>query len=109
MLVYFLLCKSTLTLVQNIMRMREQQHNQLLRQQPMMPGQMNPMNMRPRNGMVPPNLQKTVLQNNSLYVFDICLSSLVLMIVLQISAADSAVAEEPTDADDAAPDATGSV
>ncbi|KAJ5806914.1 hypothetical protein N7474_010506 [Penicillium riverlandense] len=51
---------------QNIMRMREQQHNQLLRQQPMMPGQMNPMNMRPRNGMVPPNLQKTVLQNNSL-------------------------------------------
>jgi hypothetical protein len=52
-----------------MMRLREQQHNQLLRQQPgMMPGQM-PLNMR-RNGMVPANLQKTVLQNNTggLYV-----------------------------------------
>ncbi|KAH8431175.1 putative cAMP-dependent protein kinase pathway protein (Som1) [Aspergillus melleus] len=45
---------------QNFMRMREQHHNQLLRQQPMMPGQLN---IR-RNG-VPPNLQKTVLQNNT--------------------------------------------
>lgn len=42
------------------MRLREQQQNQLLRQQPMMPGQLN---MR-RNGMIPNNLQKTVLQNN---------------------------------------------
>ncbi|KAJ5096293.1 hypothetical protein NUU61_005649 [Penicillium alfredii] len=50
---------------QNLMRMREQQHNQLLRQQPLMPGQMGPLNMRGRNGMVPPNLQKTVLQNNT--------------------------------------------
>jgi hypothetical protein len=54
------------------MRVREQQQNQLMRQQPMMPGQM-PLNMR-RNGMhpVPPNLQKTVLQNTTgLYVQDI--------------------------------------
>ncbi|KAF9883113.1 hypothetical protein FE257_004092 [Aspergillus nanangensis] len=48
---------------QNMMRMREQQHNQLLRQ-PMMPNQMRQMNMN-RNGMIPPNLQKTVLQNNT--------------------------------------------
>lgn len=49
-----------------MMRLREQQHNnQMLRNQPMMPGQMNPLNMRARNGMVPPNLQKTVLQNNT--------------------------------------------
>lgn len=50
------------------MRLREQQQNQLLRQQPLMAGQV-PLNMR-RNGMVPPNLQKTVLQNNTagLYV-----------------------------------------
>ncbi|XHG09128.1 hypothetical protein AWENTII_012207 [Aspergillus wentii] len=46
------------------MRLREQQHNQLLRQQPMMAGQMGQLNMR-RNNMVPPNLQKTVLQNNT--------------------------------------------
>jgi len=45
------------------MRLREQQQNQLLRQQPMIPGQMGQLGMR-RNGMVPPNLQKTVLQNN---------------------------------------------
>lgn len=45
-----------------MMRIREQQHNNFLRQQPMMPGQMG--NMR-RNTMVPPNLQKTVLQNNT--------------------------------------------
>lgn len=51
------------------MRIREQQQNQLMRQQPMIPGQM-PINMR-RNPMhqVPGNLQKTVLQNTSgLYV-----------------------------------------
>lgn len=51
------------------MRIREQQQTQLMRQQPMMPGQM-PLNMR-RNPMhqVPGNLQKTVLQNTSgLYV-----------------------------------------
>ncbi|KAJ5376323.1 Transcriptional activator somA [Penicillium cosmopolitanum] len=57
---------------QALMRVREQQQNQLMRQQPMMPGQM-PLNMR-RNGMhpVPPNLQKTVLQNTTgLYVQDI--------------------------------------
>lgn len=46
------------------MRLREQQHNQLMRQQPMMPGQM-PLNVRRTGGMVPPNLQKTVLQNNT--------------------------------------------
>ncbi|KAJ5128401.1 Transcriptional activator somA [Penicillium atrosanguineum] len=49
---------------QNMMRLREQQHNQLMRQQPMMPGQV-PLNMRRNGGMVPPNLQKTVLQNNT--------------------------------------------
>ncbi|KAJ5761383.1 Transcriptional activator somA [Penicillium manginii] len=50
---------------QTLMRVREQQQNQLMRQQPMMPGQM-PLNMR-RNGMhpVPANLQKTVLQNTT--------------------------------------------
>lgn len=47
-----------------MMRLREQQHNQLMRQQPMMPGQV-PLNMRRNGGMVPPNLQKTVLQNNT--------------------------------------------
>jgi len=48
---------------QNFMRLREQQHNQFMRQQPMMPAQMN--QLRRQNGMVPPNLQKTVLQNNT--------------------------------------------
>lgn len=47
---------------QQFLRMREQQHNQFMRQQPMIPGQMN---MRRQNGMVPPNLQKAVLQNNT--------------------------------------------
>jgi hypothetical protein len=42
--------------------MREQQHNQFMRQQPMMPGQMN--QLRRQNNMVP-NLQKAVLQNNT--------------------------------------------
>ncbi|KAB8262828.1 hypothetical protein BDV32DRAFT_136269 [Aspergillus pseudonomiae] len=49
---------------QNMLRFREQQHNQLLRQQPMMPAQMQQLNLR-RNGSVAPNLQKTVLQNNT--------------------------------------------
>lgn len=48
------------------MRAREQQHNQLMRQQPMMPGQMPLGVRRAGNGMVPPNLQKTAL-NNGLY------------------------------------------
>ncbi|CAG8891746.1 unnamed protein product [Penicillium salamii] len=47
---------------QQFMRLREQQHNQFMRQQPMMPGQMG---VRRQNGMVPPTLQKTVLQNNT--------------------------------------------
>lgn len=53
-----------------MLRFREQQHNQLLRQQPMMPAQMQQLNLR-RNGSVAPNLQKTVLQNNTsgLYAF----------------------------------------
>lgn len=52
------------------MRLRESQQNPLLRPQPMMPGQMNQLNNIRRNNMVPPNLQKTVLQNNTagLYV-----------------------------------------
>ncbi|PLB37720.1 putative cAMP-dependent protein kinase pathway protein (Som1) [Aspergillus candidus] len=54
--------KNYLQHTQNIMRMREQQHNQFLRQPQMMPGQMGQLNVR-RNGVVP-NLQKTVLQNN---------------------------------------------
>lgn len=51
------------------MRLREQQHNHLMRPQAVMPGQMGQINMR-RNGVVPPNLQKAVLQNNTtgLYV-----------------------------------------
>lgn len=64
-----LLCVSgTLTdYFQNIMRMREQQQNPLFRHQPMgiMPGQMGQLNNMRRNGVVPPNLQKTVLQNNT--------------------------------------------
>ncbi|OJJ48087.1 hypothetical protein ASPZODRAFT_62484 [Penicilliopsis zonata CBS 506.65] len=48
---------------QNIMRMREQQQNHMLRQ-PMMPGQMGQLNNMRRPGMIP-NLQKTVLQNNT--------------------------------------------
>ncbi|KAJ5121150.1 LisH dimerization motif subgroup [Penicillium bovifimosum] len=47
---------------QNFQRMREQQHNQFMRQQPMMPGQMNQLR-RPNNMM--PSLQKAVLQNNT--------------------------------------------
>lgn len=50
---------------QNIMRLRESQQNPLLRPQPMIPGQMNQLNNIRRNNMVPPNLQKTVLQNNT--------------------------------------------
>lgn len=46
------------------MRLREQQHNHLMRPQAVMPGQMGQINMR-RNGVVPPNLQKAVLQNNT--------------------------------------------
>ncbi|KAJ5757083.1 uncharacterized protein N7511_007265 [Penicillium nucicola] len=49
---------------QNFMRLREQQHNQFMRQQPMMPAQLNQLR-RQNGGMVPPNLQKTVLQNNT--------------------------------------------
>ncbi|TQB68858.1 hypothetical protein MPDQ_002660 [Monascus purpureus] len=47
---------------QNLMRLKEQQHNNLFRQQPMMPAQMGQLPM--RRNMVP-NLQKTVLQNNT--------------------------------------------
>ncbi|KAL2824758.1 hypothetical protein BDW59DRAFT_82141 [Aspergillus cavernicola] len=52
---------------QNLMRIREQQQNQMLRnQQQMMPGQIGRLNnIRGGNGMVPANLQKTVLQNNT--------------------------------------------
>lgn len=49
-----------------MMRIREQQHNQLMRQQPMMPGQVPLGVRRGGNGMVPPNLQKAAL-NNGLY------------------------------------------
>ena len=45
------------------MRMREQQHNQMMRQQPMMPGQVPLGVRRSANGMVPPNLQKAALNN----------------------------------------------
>jgi hypothetical protein len=52
---------------QNLMRIREQQHNQLMRQQqPMMAGQVPLGVRRGGNGMVPPNLQKAAL-NNGLY------------------------------------------
>lgn len=47
------------------MRLREQQNHLLTRQPPLMPGQMGQLNMRGRNGMMPQNLQKTVLQNNT--------------------------------------------
>ncbi|KAL4917081.1 hypothetical protein BDW62DRAFT_218318 [Aspergillus aurantiobrunneus] len=51
---------------QNMMRIREQQQNQMFRnQQQMMPGQMGRLNNMRGNGMVPANLQKTVLQNNT--------------------------------------------
>lgn len=52
-----------------MLRLREQQQNQFLRQPAMMPGQMAQLNMR-RNGAIPPSLQKTVLQSNTagLYV-----------------------------------------
>ncbi|KAG2419818.1 hypothetical protein HFD88_004614 [Aspergillus terreus] len=56
--------KQYLQHTQNMMRLREQQHSQLLRQPPMMPAQMRQLNMR-GNAMVPPNLQKSVLQNNT--------------------------------------------
>ncbi|KAJ5935717.1 Transcriptional activator somA [Penicillium verhagenii] len=50
---------------QNMMRMREQQQNHMIRpQQPMMPAHMNPM-MRQRNGMGHPNLAKAALQHNN--------------------------------------------
>ena len=54
-----------------MMRIREQQQSQMFRnQQQMMPGQMGRLNNMRGNGMVPPNLQKAVLQNNTggLYV-----------------------------------------
>ncbi|KAL5339291.1 hypothetical protein BJX70DRAFT_397902 [Aspergillus crustosus] len=51
---------------QNMMRIREQQQNQMFRnQQQMMPGQMGRLNNMRGNGMVPANIQKTVLQNNA--------------------------------------------
>ncbi|KAL4801913.1 hypothetical protein BDV18DRAFT_67926 [Aspergillus unguis] len=51
---------------QNMMRLREQQNNQMFRnQQQMMPGQMGRLNNMRGNGMIPGNLQKTVLQNNT--------------------------------------------
>ncbi|KAL3432469.1 hypothetical protein BDV09DRAFT_205883 [Aspergillus tetrazonus] len=51
---------------QNMMRIREQQQSQMFRnQQQMMPGQMGRLNNMRGNGMVPPNLQKAVLQNNT--------------------------------------------
>lgn len=53
--------------LQNMLRYREQQANRFMPQQPMMPGQM-PLNMR-RNGVVPPNLQRAVLQNNTPALF----------------------------------------
>ncbi|KAL4875497.1 hypothetical protein BJY04DRAFT_211248 [Aspergillus karnatakaensis] len=52
---------------QNMMRIREQQQTQLLRNQgQMMPGQIRQMNNIRGNGMVPPNMKPTVLQNNTL-------------------------------------------
>lgn len=54
------------------MRLREHQHSQLLRQQPMMPGQIGQLIR--RNGMVPANLQKTVLQNNTAGLYVDCAS-----------------------------------
>ncbi|KAL4930546.1 putative cAMP-dependent protein kinase pathway protein (Som1) [Aspergillus undulatus] len=51
---------------QNLMRMREQHQNQMFRNpQQMMPGQMGRFNNMRANGMVPPNLQKTAMQNNT--------------------------------------------
>lgn len=51
---------------QNLMRIREQQQNQMFRnQQQMMPGQMGRLNNMRGNGMIPANLQKTALQNNT--------------------------------------------
>ncbi|KAL4792726.1 hypothetical protein BDV19DRAFT_246658 [Aspergillus venezuelensis] len=52
---------------QNMMRMREQQQqNQMFRNpQQMMPGQMGRLNNMRGNGMVPANLQKTAMQNNT--------------------------------------------
>ena len=47
------------------MRLREQQQNQMIRPPQMMAGQMPGGMMRPRNGMPPNNLTKTVLQNNT--------------------------------------------
>ena len=44
----------------------------------MMPGQMGQMNNIRRNGMVPPNLQKTVLQNNTSGLYVIYLLLLLL-------------------------------
>jgi hypothetical protein len=61
-----------------MLRLREQQQNQFLRQPAMMPGQMAAqLNMR-RNGAIPASLQKNVLQNNTagLYVFSLCRSFL---------------------------------
>ncbi|RDW61256.1 putative cAMP-dependent protein kinase pathway protein (Som1) [Aspergillus mulundensis] len=51
---------------QNIMRLREQQQNNMYRNpQQMMPGQMGRLNNMRGNGIVPNNLQKAVLQNNT--------------------------------------------
>lgn len=88
-------------IVQNIMRLREQQHNQLFRQQPMIPGQIGQIPMR-RNPMVP-NLQKTVLQNNTPGLYehsffalrhDSILGINVVLIESQFPAAARTVSEE---------------
>lgn len=58
--------------LQHMMRMKEQQQAQVFRNpNQMIPGQMGRLTNMRGNGVVPPNLQKTVLQNNTggLYVF----------------------------------------
>lgn len=91
------------------MRLRESQQNPLLRPQPMIPGQMNQLNNIRRNNMVPPNLQKTVLQNNTagLYVdcatpvFIASIFSLISDTPSQFPTADGSPSEKPAGPDNA--------
>jgi hypothetical protein len=57
---------SNISALQNMMRLREQQQNQIFRnQQQMIPGQMGRLNNMRGNGMMPATLQQKAMQNNT--------------------------------------------
>lgn len=71
------------------------QNQQMLRQSQMMPGQYN---MRAaRGGMMPANIQKTIMQNPNMYVSS-TLSSFVKLTIVQDTPTNGAAAEKSTNA-----------